>query len=50
MNKNKSLEILSRIAIIAPQIIWVLLKMVIVMICVVICGLVAIAQEDIRRL
>jgi len=50
MNKNKALAIFRKITIITPQIIWVLLKMVIVMICVVICGLVAIAQEDIRRL
>ena len=50
MHRYKALVMFRRIAIIAPQLLWVLAKMVIIAVCVVICGLIAIAQEDIRRL
>jgi len=49
MDKNTAFVIISEPFIMLPQIIWVVVKVLIYMIAFVVCGLIAVAKDDLER-
>ena len=49
MDKNTAFVIISEPFIMLPQIVWVVVKVLIYMIAFVICGLCAVAKDDLER-
>jgi len=49
MNKANTFVTVRRVSIMATQLFWVVLKVIIYMLIFVICGLIAVANQDLKR-
>jgi len=49
MDKPNTFVTIRRVAIMLPQIVWVVVKVLIYMLVFVICGLIAVAKDDLER-